>query len=391
MRPFFRKVISLWAPQVLGFGGGISEFSRELISALSTQYTMFIVTKFDRSGLYKGMPIHGAGGCYPPLRGVFFCLQCVVKVVFRRPTLVISTHLNFGPVAFWLCRCLGINFIIVAHGIDIHPNLSLPRQRALRSAVRVIGVSRHSRDLLLQLHGIRADQVRILHNTLDSDRFTVGIAFAGLRNRYQIPLDRKIVLTVGRLAASEAYKGYDIILKIFRRVLTSVPDAHYVLCGKGDDRPRIERLIAELGLEDRVTLTGFVSDDELPAHYCMADVFAMPSTGEGFGIVFLEAMACGIPVLAGNRDGSVDALADGELGCLVDPLSVDEVAAGLISLLQKEGPEFWFQPEQLRSRMLARFGRDEFRKKLLQIIEEVIDRKNAASDSVNPHHSSVQV
>lgn len=390
MTKSFGRVISLWAPQVLGFGGGITEFSRQFASALSTQYSVFIVAKFDRSGSYQGMPIHGAGRLFAPLRSAVFCLHCVARVVVRRPALIVSTHLNFGPVAFWLCKCLDIPFMVVAHGIDVQPNLSLLRQRALRSAVRVIGVSRHSRVLLLQLHGVRADQVRILPNTVDSDRFTVGLALAGLRNRYQIPLDRKIVLTVGRLVASEAYKGYDVILQAFSNVLATVPAAHYVICGKGDDRPRIERLIAELGLQDRVTVTGFVSDEELPAHYRMADVFAMPSTGEGFGIVFLEAMACGVPVLAGNRDGSVDALADGELGCLVDPLSVDEVAAGLISLLKKEGPEFWFQPEQLRSRMLARFGSDEFRKKLLQIIEEVIGPKHAASNVVHPQPQSVQ-
>lgn len=86
----------------------------------------------------------------------------------------------------------------------------------------------------------------------------------------------------------------------------------------------------------------------------------MPSVGEGFGIVFLEAMACGVPVLGGNKDGTSDALDDGGLGMLVDPDDVTSIAAGLVALLNKEGPSLWFQPKMLRSRCIARYGRETF-------------------------------
>ena len=101
--------------------------------------------------------------------------------------------------------------------------------------------------------------------------------------------------------------------------LARVPDAAYLIVGSGDDQPRLERLAREAGVGDRVVFAGQVADAELADYFALADVFAMPSTGEGFGIVFLEAAASGLPVIGGNRDGSVDALADGRIGRLVDP------------------------------------------------------------------------
>jgi phosphatidylinositol alpha-1,6-mannosyltransferase len=92
-----------------------------------------------------------------------------------------------------------------------------------------------------------------------------------------------------------------------------------VIVGDGDDRPRLEALARERGLAGRVHFAGQVSDSELPDYYRLADVFVMPSTKEGFGIVFLEAAASGLPVIGGDRDGSADALADGAIGAMVDP------------------------------------------------------------------------
>jgi glycosyltransferase involved in cell wall biosynthesis len=374
------KPIHVWAPAI-GPGGGIQAFSAELAEALPQEKGRLFAL-----GRTAWKLRHVSTNPFPLLRGspLSFSLMIVAAAVRGRPCLIVSSHVNFGPVAYFLNRLLGIPYILVAHGIDIHPRLSRVRIKAIQNADLLIGVSQHSRERLLQLPGISNARIRILPNTVSDERFKIVSANKAILERYGVPPKRRIVLTIARLAAAEGYKGYDIILRGFRQVLSALPDAHYVICGKGDDRGRIEVLIAELGLQDCVTLTGFVPDEDLADLYRAADVFAMPSTGEGFGIVFLEAMACGIPVLAGNRDGSVDALAKGELGCLVDPLRVDEVAAGLISLLRKQGPEFWFQPEQLRSRMLARFGRNVFRTTLGSIISEVCPIAQCESISDSP-------
>ncbi len=142
-------------------------------------------------------------------------------------------------------------------------------------------------------------------------------------------------MTVSRLASSERYKGQDRVIRILPRLRSEHPDIVYLVVGDGDDRPRLEALALECGVTEQVVFVGRVSQDELPDYFRLADVFVMPSTGEGFGIVFLEAMASGANVIAGNQDGSRDALGDGALGTLVAPDNLDELASAIRSALDK--------------------------------------------------------
>jgi len=144
---------------------------------------------------------------------------------------------------------------------------------------------------------------------------------------------KRVILTVGRLSAAERYKGHDRIIRALPAVLRHVPDAVYLIVGSGNDQPRLDGLARQAGLVDRVVFAGQVADSDLPAVFALADAFAMPSTGEGFGIVFLEAAAAGLPVIGGNCDGSLDALADGVIGRPVDPDSGSEIAAALVDAL----------------------------------------------------------
>jgi glycosyltransferase involved in cell wall biosynthesis len=129
----------------------------------------------------------------------------------------------------------------------------------------------------------------------------------------------------------------------------------------------LEILAHGLGVSQAVTFAGFVPDEELADHYRLADVFAMPSSGEGFGIVFLESMGCGTTVLGGNLDGSVDALDGGNLGLLVDPTSNKAIADGLVSLLRREGPELWFDRSRLSSAVNELYGREAFRRRVAEL------------------------
>ena len=168
-----------------------------------------------------------------------------------------------------------------------------------------------------------------------------------------------------------SYKGLDRLLHAVAKVSQShwIPNLHYLIVGKGDDRPRLESLAARLGLSDRVTFTGFVPDEELPDHYNLCDVFALPSCIEGFGIVYLEALACGKPVLAGNQDGALDPLQGAELGCLVNPFDVEEIGDRLIQILEGTYPHpTIYQPKILRERAIEQFGFRAFLKGLKILI-----------------------
>lgn len=268
--------------------------------------------------------------------------------------------MNFGRIAHYVKRANGTPFTLVAHGIDIHSGLPKATLGALRAADHITAVSEWTRRRVLDLGGIDAERISLLPNTFDELRFTIAGRPEELVKRYRILPHERVVLTVARLSAGERYKGYDRIVRALPSI-QATGAIRFVLVGEGDDRPRIEQLAREVGVERQVTFAGFVPNEELPDHYRLADVFAMPSTGEGFGIVFLESMGCGTPVVAGNRDGSIDALDGGRLGKLVDPEYVQSIAEGIRSMLNREGPALWFDRTALRDAVVQKFGRAAFR------------------------------
>lgn len=256
----------------------------------------------------------------------------------------------------------------MAHGIDVHSRLPRSTVAALRAADQIVAVSEWTRRRLAGLGGIDPASVTVLPNTFDEARFTVGPRPDALARRYAIAPEEKIILTVARLDAGERYKGYDRLVQAMPEILAACGKVRLLVVGGGDDGRRLMAMAGELGVSDSVISAGFVPDAELADHYRLADIFAMPSTGEGFGIVFIEAMACGTPVLAGNLDGSVDALDGGALGKLVDPVDTGAIAGGVISLLRKEGQAQWFDRVWLHDRVVEKFGRESFRARLQQVL-----------------------
>ena len=150
------------------------------------------------------------------------------------------------------------------------------------------------------------------------------------------------VLTVSRLTVGHEYKGVDMLLEAWPEVVALIPEAELVVVGDGDDRPRLEELARRWGCSESVYFLGRLPDSELRDEYRRAMLFALPGReelgsvigGEGFGIVFLEAAAAGLPVLAGASGGSREAVVDGVTGCLLRPgATASEVAEAIVELL----------------------------------------------------------
>jgi phosphatidyl-myo-inositol dimannoside synthase len=176
-------------------------------------------------------------------------------------------------------------------------------------------------------------RIRVLPNTVGKE-FRPGRKPEHLVARYGVA-SRKLIVTVSRISAAERYKGHDRVITVMPRICERHPEALYLILGDGDDLPRLQALAADVGQEDHVVFAGRIPANELVDHYRLADVFVMPSTGEGFGIVFLEAAASGIPVIGGRTDGSWDALREGVLGDAVDPEDLDELAHAICSALSR--------------------------------------------------------
>lgn len=296
---------------------------------------------------------------------MIFAIQLLTYGLWQRPSLIISSHLNFTVIAYLLKRIIGIPYWSVAHGAEAWNIQDSTLKVALKNADRILAVSNYTRDLLLTQEKLQPDNVLILPNTFDANRFQIAPKPNYLLERYCLKSEQQIILTVSRLSANEQQKGYDKIIAALPEIIKLIPKIHYVLVGKGDDRPRIEQLIAQLELQDYVTLTGFVPDEELCDHYNLCDIFAMPSKQEGFGIVYLEALACGKPTLGGNKDAAIDALCQGELGALVDPDDVSEIAQTLIKILQGTYPNpLIYNPETLRHKVIETYGFERFQQTL---------------------------
>ncbi len=382
MRPMVPRPIHIWLPALSSSTGGIQVYSRMFLDAFAARVktlTEVFVKNDTRTANASPQPhlvFHGSGG-WPEgrVRTLAFAVQLFWAAWWQRPGLIIVGHANFVRLAVWAQRFLRIPFWSIVHGIDVTGEPGRANAARLVHAQRVISVSRYTRDCLIKDSGLLPEQFSLLPNTFDDQRFQISNQPSRVHEKFGLAPDRRIILTICRLDATERYKGYDLILRVLPAVRLAVPQAHYVLGGRGDDLPRIQQLVAELGLEDAVTLAGFVPDAELAEFYQSCAVFAMPSRQEGFGIVFLEALACGRPVLAGNRDGSVDALLDGELGVLVDPEQPDEITAALIGLLAGKHPHpLVYQPEELRRRVLAAYGPTRYAEILATILDEFLPR-----------------
>jgi phosphatidyl-myo-inositol dimannoside synthase len=369
--------IDLWAPTFRAFGGGIAAFNRELASALAERHRLRLAGKADVSGEWQGLPLWGTAPFPSPLRTPIFGAGLVGRAARHRPALVVCGHVNFSPVARWIERTLGIPYVVCTFGIEVDQTLSQPRVQALRSARTVVAISRWTAARVQSL-GISADRIQVVPVTVAEEVFDLGTQDHELRERHSIGHAERVILTVGRLDPAERYKGCDNVLRALPWVQAACGPVRYVIVGSGGDVERLRALARELGVLAQVTFAGFVPDLEMPEYYRLADAFAMPSVGEGFGIVYLEAMASGVPVLGGDRDGTRDALADGELGLLVDPASVEGISSGLIQLLAGKGPPLWFDRVALRRRCLELYGRRAFRERVEQVIQPLLD--SAPSD-----------
>jgi glycosyltransferase involved in cell wall biosynthesis len=373
--------IHLWLPNIYESKGGIQAFSAFFLDALlalpfDLNFEVFLkhdscLFLYPDSSIDFDTQVHFAGTWPLFLRTPVFATQILGSGLRQRPDLVICTHLNFTIAAYWLKRLAGIPFWTIAHGIEAW-NIERPMLKAaLGEADRILAVSSYTRDRLLQEQALSPEKVSILPNTFDASRFRVGSKPSYLLERHQLQPEQPVLLTVSRLSQNEAYKGHNKVLEALPRIRQEIPNIHYILVGQGDDRLRLEEWIAGHHLQDCVTLAGFIPNSELCDYYNLCDVFAMPSHGEGFGIVYLEAMACGKPTLAGNKDGAQDALCHGELGALVDPDDSNAIAQTLIQILQKTYPNpLMYQPEALRQAVIDRFGFDRFQETLSHQIEQ---------------------
>lgn len=316
-----------------GGRGGIARYNRDLFGALAAGGAEILV--LPRLGDAAGkLPagVRQRPAIFGKLRFSLASLWTAWR--FRPVDVVFCGHVFMAPLAVLLARLLGARCWLQAHGTDIWNDRRAVVRRAIEAADQVTTVSRGTRRRLLGWVDLAPERVRVLPNTVD-ERFAPGPASPALRERLRLG-PGPILLTVGRLAASERYKGHELVFAALPALRARFPELIHVVAGDGDDRPRLEARAAALaGGAGAVRFLGFVSDEDLPDLYRLADLFVMPSSEEGFGIVFLEAAACGLRVLGGAGGGSGDAVPDARVGELVDPADPGGLVDAVTRLLEQ--------------------------------------------------------
>jgi phosphatidylinositol alpha-1,6-mannosyltransferase len=250
-----------------------------------------------------------------------------------------------------ICRRLfGLRSIIYVHGEEISSRMEYDvegrrRRRALAEADAIVAVSRFTREALETAMDVPPEKIALISNGVDLQRFVARPRRQDLMARYGL-VGRRVLLTVGRLYAR---KGMDRVIESLPAVLRVLPDVRYLLVGDGTYRAVLEQIAVACGVHDAVVFAGAVADAELIDHYALADAFIMANREmpdgdtEGFGLVFLEANACGIPVIAGKAGGSVDAVTDGVNGLVVDGDQTAQISTAILRL---------FQDDALRERLV---------------------------------------
>ena len=268
----------------------------------------------------------------------FFFKALILALTHRFDAVHAFRALPEGLVAWAVARLTFRPVVIYAHGEELttwgRGGKYAAMRFALRHADRVVANSDHTRDTLLAM-GVDAARITLIYPGVDVSVFRPGLDAAGLREGLGIRPDEKLVFSVGRLSRR---KGFDQVIRAVAKLRAEGIPVRYVIAGIGEDASYLDALIEEYRVRDIAHRIGAVGETDLPRWLNACDVFAMPNReingdNEGFGMVFIEAAACGKPSLAGEAGGTGSAVLHEQTGLRVDGLSVDAVADGLRSLL----------------------------------------------------------
>ena len=314
--------------------------------------------------IYKGFNQHK----------ISFVKECTIRA--RNFDVIVLGHINLAIVGILIKLFYPRKkVILITHGIEVWQPLKGIQKSFLHKADKVFAVSNFTKEKLHTVQKLDNNKICIFPNTIDPF-FNIPVNFDKpeyLKNRYGVVEDHFVLFTLTRLSSVEKYKGYDVVINCLPDLVKKIPNIKYIIAGKYDDEEklRLEKMINDLGLINVVQLTGFLKEDEICDHYQLGDIFVMPSQGEGFGIVFIEAAVCGSKIIAGNKDGSVDALKNGELGLLVDPVSTKEISNAVLKLHSEKSSWDHVYKKDLQDRTLNYFGFNVFKNKLQKELMEI--------------------
>ena len=346
-----------------GFGG-ISQFNRDAIEAIAGFDTVERIDVLPRiadtavGSLPENVHYHlgGVGGARR------WIVNTVSQAIRLAPIdLVICGHVHLASAAVFVAKALRAPVALVVHGVEAWPETRRQMRLFPSNGIgALLSVSELTRDHILSWAPIPRERTFIVPNTVHPERLAGVGKNEALVRRYGLA-GKTVLMTMGRMDTKERMKGFDAVIDTLPRIITQVPNVVYLAVGDGTDRPRLAAKAAAEGLADRVVFAGRIDDADKGDVYRLADAYVMPSEGEGFGIVVLESLASGVPVVVSSKDGTREAVRGGELGIIVDPSDPDAICRGVLEALKQPrgvppGLEYFYFPN-FAQRLRTALGR----------------------------------
>jgi phosphatidylinositol alpha-1,6-mannosyltransferase len=314
--------------------GGISRYSRYQIEALRELLGVENVRVLsllgpDADDFEEPFAVDWHSSARPGRVGlsdrVAFSTRALASAAAWKPNIALAAHVNFAPLLSAAARVSGARTMLNVYGLEVWSGLSPARRSHMARVQQLISDCHFTAEYVAEA-GLHRGPVTVIWDPVDLTRFSPGAISRSVLAKYELPdpAHYKLVVSLGRLAKAAAHKGFDRLIETAASLRDEAADLRFVIAGRGDDRPRLEALVASHGLQARVHFTGPIDEADLPDLYRTAYAFSLvsdrgPGRGEGIPLTPLEAMACGAPIFVGDEDGSREAVIDGRNGFVVSP------------------------------------------------------------------------
>ena len=370
-----KKVAHIWLPGAGEFRGGIQVYGAWLIRAFRHALGDDAVSVFLKNNqevpdstvvdTAKTLVFGKQTGRF---RTAAFSVRCAIECFRERPDFILVGHIRFLPLATLLRKFLKVPIWLVVYGFEAWALTSKEKQRLL-AVEKIISISEYTKTKIIEQVPSVEPSLEILPCVVAKDAFASNKSSDAFMKKYNIPTGRSVLLTVSRLEGEGRRKGHRLVFKALTELKNETPRLHYIVAGDGPDKSNLQKEAEELKIP--VTFTGFIDDDELSEAYASCDVFAMPSDKEGFGIVFIEALACGKPVIAARESGASDIVTDDKMGSLIDADSVSQLKAAIQENL---GLEESLYAEHRRNSVLERYDDQMFFARVKTLLRSALEK-----------------
>lgn len=326
--------VLLLTTDAFGGHGGIALYNRDVVEALVAMPDVEEVVVIPRNMPFAPDGIPGKVSFLTQAVGSKWRFITTALTVAGSYQFIICGHINLLPLAAMMSFVLRVPLVLMVYGIDVWQKPYSFAVQWLRCIDAIWSISAITRDKMNIWAKMPDSKFILMPNAIHLDRYGLSAKREELLQRHGLS-GYRVIMTLARLPSMERYKGVDEVLEVMPMLLAAEPKLKYLVVGDGNDRSRLEAKAKTMGLAEHVVFTGLIDEAEKADYFRLADAFVMPGRGEGFGFVYLEALACGVPVVGSRIDGSREALLDGQLGELADPLSLSSIRDAILAALAK--------------------------------------------------------